>query len=101
MIFQQINKPYYNEEFRTCDFSINLLADTIQSSSIIIRDSLGVDKSSEMISDIVVTAGTGGADRAVRYCLKGGNVNETYLLEIRITTASTQKMQESYQVCVY
>jgi hypothetical protein len=94
---QQISKPDYNEEFRTCDFSTILeITDTVITAGAVILDKLGVDVSATMISDVTVASGNKG----VRYKLKGGTTNEKYTLSIQIGTASVQKFEEVFTVCI-
>lgn len=89
-------KPAYNEEFRICDFSNILDTDTIVTPSAVIYDSLGVDVSATMISDVTVYTGNKG----VRYKLKGGTAGNSYNLSVRVTTTAGQKFEEPFTVCI-
>jgi len=89
-------KPSYNEEFRICDFSNILGTDTIIVPSAVIYDSLGVDVSATMISDVTVYTG----DKGVRYKLKAGTAGDSYNLLVRATTAAGQKFEEPFTVCI-
>lgn len=94
---QQIDKPYFNEEFRVCDFSAVLdSTDSITSPSIVVFDKNSVDVTADMISDVSIFTGNKG----VRYKLKGGLVGLKYKMEIRIATASLQKFEEPFTVCI-
>jgi hypothetical protein len=94
---QFFEKPDYNEEFRTCDFSTILeVTDTVTAGDAVILDTLGVDVSATMLSDISIASGNKG----VRYKLKGGTAGKKYTLSVQITTSSNQKFEEPFTVCI-
>jgi hypothetical protein len=96
-IAQQIDKPDYNEEFRTCDFSTILeVTDTVSAAFAVILDKTGADVSAAMLSNVTVAVGNKG----VRYKLKGGTAGEKYTLSIQVETASLQKFEEPFTVCI-
>jgi hypothetical protein len=96
---QQIDKPDYNEEYRICDFSpVFVGTETIISTpTVTIYDSVGLDVSATMVSNVSISTDTKG----VRYMLKGGAKGSNYEMDIKITTSGGQKFKESFTVCVF
>jgi len=86
-----LEKPAYNEEFRTLDFSLQLAAgETISSATVTIVDnSTGSDCSADMIASVAPYNST-----MVKYTLKGGTTGQVYLRTFRITTSTGQKLEE-------
>ncbi len=97
MEFEQIDKPVYNEEWRTVNFANQLAAtETVQSAAIVVtRDSDG-QTISDMVTDVTPYSST-----YVKYWLKNGVAGTNYTMEVRVTTSANQKLSETFQICVY
>ncbi len=95
---QTIEKPAYNEEFRTCQFrrtdgqgQLNS-TETVSSAEVVCAErNTGVDTTSAMISDVAPYSQT-----YVRYKLKAGAAGTVYILSVRCTTSNGQKLEEKF-----
>ena len=92
-----LEKPAYNEEFRTLDFSLQLASgETISSATVTISElHTGIDTSATMISGVAPYNST-----SVKYKLSGGTADTTYQRIIRVVTSTGQKLEEQLQVKV-
>jgi hypothetical protein len=85
-----LEKPAYNEEWRTFDFSPQLAAgETLTLAGVTIADSSGTDASAAMISSVTVYA-----DTMIKYRLKAGTAGTSYLRTFRVTTSSGQILED-------
>jgi hypothetical protein len=85
-----LEKPAYNDEWRTFDFSPQLAAgETLALVGVTITDSAGTDTSAAMISNVTVYAET-----MIKYRLKAGTVGTSYLRTFRVTTSSGQQLED-------
>lgn len=96
----ELDKPAWNEEFRTMEFrrpagAGQLNADEhITAAEIVVTERrTGADATAAMISDVAPYNQT-----QVRYMLRGGVRGKSYLMEIRATTSNGQRLTEYRQV---
>jgi len=97
----EIEKPDYNDEFRTVQFRRPDGKGQLNAEEVITAcDILCAERSSgtpvaDMVSEVAVYDQT-----QVRYRLKGGSPDKVYLLTVRITTSNGQKLAEKILVRV-
>lgn len=90
-----LTKTAYEEFFRYHQFRRSdglgwLNSDeTLQSASVVVIDSSGMDRSAEMVSGVAVYGGS-----SVIYRLKGGNAGEVYNIGVRAATSNGQRFED-------
>ena len=97
---QVIEKPAYNEEFRTCEFlrpdgqgQLNG-SEIVSSAAVLCLDrSTGADMSAAMISTVAPYNST-----QVRYKVIGGTAGKVYILRVRGVTSNGQKLEEPFEL---
>ena len=97
-----IEKPSYNEEFRTVQFlrpdghGQLSSGESISSCEVVCSEVLtGTETTAEMVESASPYDQT-----QVLYMLKGGDLGKNYLLQIRIVTSAGQKLAETFLVKV-
>lgn len=96
-MWQQIDKPAYNEEYRVCDFSTVLETDDyLIAGTVTAYDSNDVNVSADMIDEVSISTDLFG----IRYKLLGGTEGEKYSIIVRVETFSNQKFEEPFTLCV-
>jgi len=98
-----IDKPAYNEEYRTCEFrrpdgtgplnSTETIASVV-SVTCVERDA-GTDRTATMIANAAIYNNT-----QVKYQIKGGTAGVTYTRIIRIISSNNQKIEDRMNVKV-